>query len=217
MMGRITCLLFLCLALISIAIEAVDVSYDGRAITIDGKRKVLISGSIHYPRSTAQMWPSLIEKAKEGGLNVIETYHEMKNFTTHIVDMMKREKLFASQGGPIILAQIENEYGNVMGSYGQKGKEYIQWCAKLAQSYQIGVPWVMCQQSDAPDPMINSCNGWYCDQFHPNSKNKPKMWIENWTGWFKNWGGPIPHRTAEDVARFFQYGGTFQNYYIWGN
>lgn len=41
-----------------------------------------------------------------------------------------------------------------MGSYGQNGKEYVQWCAQLAQSYQIGVPWIMCQQSDAPDPLV---------------------------------------------------------------
>lgn len=32
--------------------------------------------------------------------------NEMKNFTTLIVDMVKKEKLFASQGGPIILAQV---------------------------------------------------------------------------------------------------------------
>ncbi|KAK7273883.1 hypothetical protein RIF29_14947 [Crotalaria pallida] len=227
-MSAFSIIFLVCLALSSLAIKAVDVSYDGRTITIDGKRKVLFSGSIHYPRSTAEMWPSLIKKAKEGGVDVIETYvfwnaheplrrqydfsgnldlvrfiktilneglyamlrigpyvcvewnygtnnpayeDEMKTFTTMIVDMMKRENLFASQGGPIILAQI------------------------------------------------NTCNGWYCDQFKPNSGNKPKMWTENWTGWYNNWGGPVPHRTAEDlafaVARFFQYGGTFQNYYMY--
>ncbi|KAK9107735.1 hypothetical protein Syun_023746 [Stephania yunnanensis] len=36
---------------------------------------------------------------------------DMKKFTQKIVDMMKAEELFESQGGPIILAQIENEYG----------------------------------------------------------------------------------------------------------
>jgi hypothetical protein len=50
--------------------------------------------------------------------------------------------------------KIENEYGNVIGSYGNDGKEYVQWCASLAESYQIGVPWVMCQESDAPSPMV---------------------------------------------------------------
>lgn len=29
-----------------------DVSYDGRSLIIDGQRKLLFSGSIHYPRST---------------------------------------------------------------------------------------------------------------------------------------------------------------------
>jgi len=31
---------------------------------------------------------------------------EMKRFTAKIVDMMKQEKLYASQGGPIILSQV---------------------------------------------------------------------------------------------------------------
>nr|KYP63346.1 Beta-galactosidase [Cajanus cajan] len=290
MTGRLAFFL-LSLTLINLAITATKVSYDSRAITIDGKRRLLFSGSIHYPRSTTGMWPSLIKKAKEGGLNTIETYvfwnahepqprqydfsgnldlvkfiktiqkeglyavlrigpyvcaewnyggfpvwlhnmpnmefrtnntaymNEMQTFTTLIVEKMKHANLFASQGGPIILAQIENEYGNIMSAYGEDGKEYVKWCAQLAESYKIGVPWIMCQQSNAPDPMINTCNGWYCDQFKPNSKNKPKMWTENWTGWFKNWGGQIPHRTAQDVAfavaRFYQFGGTFQNYYMY--
>ncbi|KAI3410865.1 Beta-galactosidase [Psidium guajava] len=270
MLSLPTTLLFLFIFLILHSFAcAVEVSHDGRAITIDGKRRVLLSGSIHYPRSTAEMWPDLIRKAKEGGLDAIETYvfwdvhepvrrrynfagnldlvrflktvhdaglyavlrigpyvcaewtyggfpvwlhnlpgvelrtandvymNEMKNFTTLIVNMMKQESLFASQGGPIILAQIENEYGNVMSAYGDAGKAYIDWCANMAVSQNIGVPWIMCQQSDAPKPMINTCNGWYCDQFTPSSPDSPKMWTENWTGWF------------------FQTGGTFQNYYMY--
>lgn len=31
---------------------------------------------------------------------------------------------------------------------------------------------------------INTCNSFYCDQFTPNSANKPKMWTENWPGWY---------------------------------
>ncbi|KAK7265465.1 hypothetical protein RJT34_33085 [Clitoria ternatea] len=277
--------------LLFICSNAVEVSYDGRAIKIDGKHRVLFSGSIHYPRSTPEMWPHLIQKAKEGGLDAIETYvfwdaheptprvydftgnkdfikflkiiqdsglysvlrigpyvcaewnyggipmwvhklpgveirtsnsvfmNEMQNFTTLVVDMVKKEKLFASQGGSIILAQIENEYGNVMTDYGDAGKAYVKWCANMAESLNVGVPWIMCQQSDAPQPMINTCNGWYCHNFQPNNPNSPKMWTENWVGWFKNWGGKDPHRTAEDVAyavaRFFQTGGTFTNYYMY--
>ncbi|KAJ1424345.1 Glycoside hydrolase, family 35 [Sesbania bispinosa] len=56
------------------ALLGANVTYDHRALVIDGKRRVLISGSIHYPRSTPEMWPDLIQKSKEGGLDVIETY-----------------------------------------------------------------------------------------------------------------------------------------------
>ena len=69
--------------------------------------------------------------------------NEMKTFTTLIVDMAKKEKLFASQGGPIILAQIENEYGDIMGAFGEDGLKYLDWCTNL--SLDIGVPWLMCQ------------------------------------------------------------------------
>ncbi|KAJ1401214.1 Glycoside hydrolase, family 35, partial [Sesbania bispinosa] len=55
-------------------VEETGVTYDGRSLTIDGQRKILFSGSIHYPRSTPQMWPDLIAKAKQGGLDVIQTY-----------------------------------------------------------------------------------------------------------------------------------------------
>ncbi|WRX34410.1 D-galactoside/L-rhamnose binding SUEL lectin domain - like 10 [Theobroma cacao] len=231
-MGSRTKILVLVFWLVSATTSfAATVTYDHRAIVIDGKRRVLISGSIHYPRSTPDMWPDLIQKSKDGGLDVIETYvfwnlhepvrnqAEMQRFTAKIVAMMKQENLYASQGGPIILSQIENEYGNIDSSYGAAAKRYIKWAAGMAVSLDTGVPWVMCQQSDAPDPIINTCNGFYCDQFTPNSNKKPKMWTENWTGWFLSFGGAVPYRPVEDiafaVARFFQRGGTFQNYYMY--
>ncbi|KAK7402136.1 hypothetical protein VNO78_14159 [Psophocarpus tetragonolobus] len=288
---QIVLLLFLFLCIHTPSLFCANVQYDHRALVIDGKRRVLISGSIHYPRSTPEMWPDLIQKSKDGGLDVIETYvfwnlhepvrgqydfegrkdlvkfvktvaeaglyvhlrigpyvcaewnyggfplwlhfipgikfrtdnepfkAEMKRFTAKIVDMIKQEKLYASQGGPVILSQIENEYGNIDSSYGAAGKSYIKWAASMATSLDTGVPWVMCQQADAPDPIINTCNGFYCDQFTPNSDTKPKMWTENWSGWFLSFGGAVPYRPVEDlafaVARFFQRGGTFQNYYMY--
>ena len=36
-----------------------NVTYDHRALVIDGQRRVLISGSIHYPRSTPDVRLSL--------------------------------------------------------------------------------------------------------------------------------------------------------------
>ncbi|KAM7471820.1 hypothetical protein LguiA_010003 [Lonicera macranthoides] len=268
-----------------------SVTYDHKAIIVNGQRKILISGSIHYPRSTPEMWPQLIQKAKEGGLDVIQTYvfwngHEpqpgkyyfeerydlvkfiklvkqaglyvhlrigpyacaewnfggfpvwlkyvpgisfrtdngpfkaaMQKFTTKIVNMMKAERLYESHGGPIILSQVENEYGPMEYELGAPGRAYSKWAANMAVGLGTGVPWVMCKQDDAPDPIINACNGFYCDYFSPNKAYKPRMWTEAWTGWFTKFGGPVPYRPAEDlafsVARFIQKGGSFINYYMY--
>ncbi|KAB2024363.1 hypothetical protein ES319_D06G082600v1 [Gossypium barbadense] len=273
------------------SLVSATVSYDSKAIIINGRRRILLSGSIHYPRSTPQMWPDLIAKAKEGGLDVIQTYvfwngHEpspgnyyfedrydlvrfiklvqqaglyvhlrigpyicaewnfggfpvwlkyvpgiafrtdnepfkaaMQKFTEKIVSMMKAEKLFETQGGPIIMSQIENEFGPVEWEIGDPGKAYTKWAAQMAVGLDTGVPWIMCKQDDAPDPVINTCNGFYCENFTPNAKYKPKMWTENWTGWYTEFGGAVPTRPAEDiafsVARFIQNGGSFVNYYMY--
>ena len=44
------------------ATEAKGVTYDGRSLIIDGQRKLLFSGSIHYPRSTPEVNVSIIHK-----------------------------------------------------------------------------------------------------------------------------------------------------------
>ncbi|XP_057443397.1 beta-galactosidase-like [Lotus japonicus] len=288
---RIGTFLITCSAFLWACSLATTVEYDSNAIIINGERRIIMSGAIHYPRSTSQMWPDLIQKAKDGGLDAIETYvfwnlheptrreydfsgdkdiikflknvqeaglyvvlrigpyvcaewsyggfpmwlhnllgiqlrtdnavfkEEMQIFTTKIVNMCKEAGLFAPQGGPIILAQIENEYGDVISHYGEEGNAYIKWCAQMALSQNISVPWIMCKQNNAPSPMINTCNGYYCDNFKPNNPKSPKMFTENWVGWFQKWGERKPHRTAEDiafsVARFFQRGGVFQNYYMY--
>ncbi|CAH9056061.1 unnamed protein product [Cuscuta epithymum] len=275
----------------SVYCASASVSYDRNGFIVNGQRKILISGSIHYPRSTPEMWPDLIQKAKEGGLDVIQTYvfwngHEpqpgkyyfkkrynlvkfvklvhqaglyvhlrvgpyacgewnfggfpvwlkyvpgisfrtdnepfkaaMEKFTTMIVNMMKAERLYESQGGPIILSQIENEYGPMEYELGAPGRAYAQWAAKMALNLGTGVPWVMCKQDDAPDPIINTCNGFYCDYFSPNRAYKPKIWTEAWTAWFTEYGGPVAYRPAEDmaysVAMFIMKGGSFINYYMY--
>ncbi|CAL9084074.1 unnamed protein product [Musa textilis] len=50
------------------------VTYDRRSLIINGRRQLLFSGSVRYPRSTPEMWPEIIARAKHGGLNVIQTY-----------------------------------------------------------------------------------------------------------------------------------------------
>ncbi|XP_061991633.1 beta-galactosidase 9 isoform X2 [Rosa rugosa] len=144
---------------------------------------------------------------------------EMQRFVKKMVDLMREEELFCWQGGPVIMLQIENEYGNMESSYGQRGKEYVKWAAEMALGLGAGVPWVMCKQVDAPGSIIDACNGYYCDGYKSNSYNKPILWTEDWDGWYASWGGRLPHRPVEDlafaVARFFQRGGSFQNYYMY--
>uniref|UniRef100_A0ACD5Z5X0 Uncharacterized protein n=1 Tax=Avena sativa TaxID=4498 RepID=A0ACD5Z5X0_AVESA len=288
--GRLLLAAFVALSLAASAANAA-VSYDHRSFVINGRRRILISGSIHYPRSTPEMWPGLIQKAKDGGLDVIQTYvfwnghepvkgqyyfsdrydlvrfvklakqaglyvhlrigpyvcaewnfggfpvwlkyvpgisfrtdngpfkAEMERFVKKIVSMMKSERLFEWQGGPIIMSQVENEFGPMESVGGSGAKPYANWAAKMAVATNTGVPWVMCKQDDAPDPVIDTCNGFYCDYFTPNNKNKPAMWTEAWTGWFTSFGGAVPHRPVEDmafaVARFIQKGGSFVNYYMY--
>ncbi|RDY03751.1 Beta-galactosidase 13, partial [Mucuna pruriens] len=145
----------------------------------------------------------------------------MQAFVTKIIQMMKDEKLFAPQGGPIILAQIENEYNHIQLAYEEKGDSYVQWSANMAVALQIGVPWVMCKQRDAPDPVINACNGRHCgDTFSgPNKPYKPAIWTENWTAQYRVYGDPPSQRSAEDiafsVARFFSKNGNLVNYYMY--
>ncbi|KAB2030883.1 hypothetical protein ES319_D05G264200v1 [Gossypium barbadense] len=294
------------------SVEGEEVSYDGRSLIINGQRKLLFSASIHYPRSTPEMWGSLIGKAKEGGIDVIQTYvfwnlHEpekgqydfsgrdivrfikeiqahglyaslrigpfieaewnygglpfwlhdvpgivyrcdnepfkvhMQNFTTKIVNMMKSENLYASQGGPIILSQIENEYEMVEHAFHEKGPPYVRWAAQMAVALQTGVPWMMCKQYDAPDPVVIIYSPLHLEgrlainfsrhKIHlafssvdqhfpgPNSPNKPWLWTENWTTWYRAYGKEPETRSAQDiafqVALFVARNGTFVNYYMY--
>ncbi|XP_057795713.1 beta-galactosidase 16-like isoform X3 [Salvia miltiorrhiza] len=146
----------------------------------------------------------------------------MQNFTTKIVNMMKSENLYASQGGPIIVSQIENEYQNVEKAFGDKGPSYVRWAAAMAVGLNTGVPWVMCKQDDAPDPVINSCNGMMCGETFvgPNSPNKPAMWTEDWTHFYDNYGNTTKVRPAQDIAYhvalfIVKMNGSYINYYMY--
>lgn len=70
-------LVFTC-AYMPIYVQSLDhcaqVAYDHRAFTINNQRILLQSGSIHYPRSTPDMWPRLMQLARKHGLNTVETY-----------------------------------------------------------------------------------------------------------------------------------------------
>lgn len=51
--------------------------------------------------------------------------------------------------------QIENEYNHVQLAYDELGVQYVQWAANMAVGLGVGVPWIMCKQKDAPDPVVS--------------------------------------------------------------
>ncbi|KAG0486826.1 hypothetical protein HPP92_008921 [Vanilla planifolia] len=214
---------------------AASVAYDHKAVIINGQRRILISGSIHYPRSTPEMWPNLIQQAKDGGLDVIQTYvfwngHEPspgQYYFEDRYDLVRFIKLvqqvwlkyvpgiqFRTDNEPF---KIENEFGPLEWDQGQPAKTYAAWAAQMAVGLDTGVPWIMCKEDDAPDPVINTWNGFYGDYCQINLTSLPCL--QKFGGWFTGFGGPVPHRPVEDlafaVAKFIQKGGSFVNYYMY--
>jgi beta-galactosidase len=266
-------------------------SYDQRAVIIDGERTLLLSGAIHYPRSTPAMWDEMMRRSKAAGLNTIETYvfwnlherrrgvfdfsdrldllrfcetaqkhglyvilrigpyicaeinyggfpawlrdvpgiqlrtlnqpymQEMERWVRHLTAYLA--PMFAPQGGPIIMAQIENEYNLIAPTYGEEGQRYLAWSIELGQSLNLGVPWVMCV--GGMPGAIETLNGFFVHEqiekhraAHPD---QPAIWTEHWPGWYDVWGQPHHSRSPESVAygaaRFVAAGGTGVNYYMW--
>ncbi len=50
-----------------------SMNYDGRTLSIDGKRLWIVSGAVHFQRTPREEWPARILAAKQAGLNTIET------------------------------------------------------------------------------------------------------------------------------------------------
>jgi len=270
-----------------------SITFDGRSLFINGKRELIFSGSIHYPRVPVALWDSVLDKAKEGGLNAIQTYvfwniHEpikgqynftgnydlvkfmklirekgmwavlrvgpfiqaewnhgglpywlreepnityrtdnpaykmnMEKWVTQVVNLMKDNNLFAPQGGPIMMAQIENEYDHIRDAFDEAAERYIKWAGQMAVGLKTDVPWLMCKSKDAPGEVINACNGRHCgDTFKgPNTPGKPYLWTENWTAQYRVFGDAPSQRAAEDiafsVARWFSRNGSHVNYYMY--
>jgi hypothetical protein len=50
------------------------VGYDARALTVDGKRSLFVSGTLHYPRGAPEEWDGWLDEAVANGLNMIDIY-----------------------------------------------------------------------------------------------------------------------------------------------
>jgi hypothetical protein len=297
------------------------VTSDARSFVVDGKRSILLSGSVHPPRVAYSDWDTVLQRMRNDGLNMVQiytfwNYHEMEpgqyNFTagtrrdlagflakaaaanlfvdvrigpyvcaewnggglprwlryvpgftcsrcsdpvseiqahsfaifeflTQIVccvqletnhqvwqaQMTKfvkkiaevMEPFLARKGGPIIMAQIENEL------HKPDGDPYVDYCGSLVKELSLDIPWVMCNGASANNT-INTCNGPDCagsleswaNQHSILHPAQPMGWTEDWSG-FTTWTGSqldtTTFRMATAIAKWFAAGGSHHNYYMY--
>jgi hypothetical protein len=112
--------------------------------------------------------------------------------------MAVAEPFLARNGGPIMLAQVENELWP--GDYFPGGEQaaYTGWCARLAHSLGADIPWTMCNGASA-NSTTNTFNGndavqqWFFRQDgfghqwpHGPHAKQPMLWTED-EMWFDSW------------------------------
>lgn len=135
-------------------------------------------------------------------------------FQAHVADyyhvlMEKLVPLQLDHGGPVILMQVENEYG-----YYANDKEYLRWMRDLLRAEGISVPLVT---SDGP--IVESLDGGTIEDVMPTvnfgshaeerlqvlrqyKSDGPLMCMEFWVGWFDHWGngGHVTGDLEQSVA-----------------
>ena len=163
----------------------------------------------------------------------------MESYLKKIIDYLTDHKLWAHQGGNIILAQVENELydndGVAGGANSRSMQDYADWSGAVAHKLAPHVVWTMCMGLTAPNT-INTCDGFgdcatsYLENYGQTGriqKDQPAMFSEAEMG-FQVWGetpteptfylwGRRARDTAFDAVRWFARGGSHHNYYMfWG-
>lgn len=118
-----------------------------------------------------------------------------------------------THGGPVIMMQVENEYG----SYGME-KAYLRQTKELMEEYGIDVP--LFTSDGAWEEVLDAgtlieddvfVTGNFGSRSKENAavmkefmakhgKNWPIMCMEYWDGWFNRWDEPIIKRDGQDLA-----------------
>ena len=163
---------------------------------------------------------------------------EMARWVSTVVHKVR--PLLASNGGPIIWMQVENEY--------DKDDEYLEWAVSMARNITTEIPWSLCGHNITQCNQLNrlhdtndaefhqnravcTINGFWVEKGEHGSQPGPeffrKLWLGNttqpavWTedqGWFDIWRMAHRVRSTSDqlygMARFFAYGGAYHNFYM---
>lgn len=151
---------------------------------------------------------------KEDGMKLRCTYKpyldHVKNYYDKLMPYIK--KYMYDNGGPVIMMQIENEYG-----YYGDDHEYMKWLYDLISSYGIEVPLFT---SDGPyddafrggkvPGVLQTGNfGSHAKErfdFMRKYVDGPLSCMEFWLGWFDDWGSGFHHTTSvEQNVKDFAY------------
>lgn len=117
--------------------------------------------------------------------------------------------LLVTNGGPVIMMQIENEYG-----YYGDDREYLSYLRDAYIKRGIDVPLFTSDGTSRANLLDGSVEGCFStlnfgsrveenfkahDELYPDA---PKMCMEMWNGWFDAWGDDKHHTTSpEDYAK----------------
>lgn len=245
---------------------------------LDGEPMQILSGALHYFRVHPDQWRDRIRKARQMGLNTIETYiawnehaptpdafdlsggldldrfltviaeegmHAIvrpgpyicaewdngglpawllredgirirtsdpaylthtKSYFDHVLPIVARHQI--DRGGPVVLVQIENEYG----AYGSD-KDYLRELIAMTRGHGIEVPFTTVDQPE-PDMLENGSlpelhkTGSFGSRvperlasLRRHQPTGPLMCSELWNGWFDHWGAHHHTTSTEDAAQ----------------
>jgi beta-galactosidase len=130
----------------------------------------------------------------------------VEEYLGQVLDIVR--PLQVDQGGPVLLVQVENEYG----AFGND-QDYLEAVAAMIRKAGITVPLVTVDQ---PVPEMLAAGGLdgvlRTGSFGSRSAERlrtlrehqptgPLMCMEFWDGWFDHWGGPHHTTGVEEAAR----------------
>jgi hypothetical protein len=141
---------------------------------------------------------------------------QMGGFVRAVAAVMR--PFLARVGGPIVMAQIENELRL------KPSDPYVAWCGELAASLDLDIPWVMCNGASASNT-INACNGRHCsdpgqyaDTHAALFPGQPLVWTEDWS-FFATWGNAVADESgpawASRIGNWFALGAAHHDYYMY--
>jgi hypothetical protein len=124
---------------------------------------------------------------------------------------------FATNGGPIILMQIDNELSGAK-------PDYLSYLTGLAAELDTGIPWTMCHGQHINGSLL-TCNGVAgrndgCRKFSQQqfAAGQPAMFTED-EQWYDRYGQAASLRNSSSSARgmatFIALGGSLHNFYMW--